>query len=458
MKNSFLAVCLGFSATLQAGILPTNSELEQRSSQSETYLLANISPDGAAQGAVVASPSRSNPDYFYHWIRDGALVMDVVRQLAKNSTDPSNYNEMISDFATFSRQNQLSDTPSGLGEPKFYANGDVFSDPWGRPQNDGPALRALTLGRSVLERFVPGQLIPELDVIERDLNYVAANWDKASFDLWEEVKGDHFYTRMVQVAALELGVGLFQTLENTERATYYASELNKARQTLAQFWDEGRGILVVTRNRNGGLDYKSSGLDSANILAINHVATPGQKEFGHTDSRVLSTFIETVETFARVYSINHRGGPGTAIGRYPEDVYDGVGFGGGNPWFLTTLGYAEFMYKLAQSYLIQGEIKIDSTNLKFFNRLGYKLPAGTVIEPESVFYKEILNRVTVLGDSFVSRAAYHAGDNNRMFEQMNRNSGFMQGAPDLTWSYAAHVSAAISRRALLAEAENKLAE
>lgn len=33
----------------------------------------------------------------------------------------------------------------GLGEPKYYVNGQVYTGPWGRPQRDGPALRATTL-------------------------------------------------------------------------------------------------------------------------------------------------------------------------------------------------------------------------------------------------------------------------------------------------------------------------
>jgi glucoamylase len=42
-------------------------------------LLGNIGASGSkAQGAkagiVVASPSQSNPDYFYFWLRDGSLV------------------------------------------------------------------------------------------------------------------------------------------------------------------------------------------------------------------------------------------------------------------------------------------------------------------------------------------------------------------------------------------------
>lgn len=34
---------------------------------------------------------------------------------------------------------------SGLEGPKFNVDGSFFTGPWGRPQNDGPALRASTL-------------------------------------------------------------------------------------------------------------------------------------------------------------------------------------------------------------------------------------------------------------------------------------------------------------------------
>ena len=42
------------------------------------YLLENVSPPGTAQGVIVASPSKIQPDYWYHWTRDAALVMNVV--------------------------------------------------------------------------------------------------------------------------------------------------------------------------------------------------------------------------------------------------------------------------------------------------------------------------------------------------------------------------------------------
>ena len=34
-------------------------------------------------------------------------------------------------------------------------------------------------------------------VIKADLDYIVTNWQIPTFDLWEEVLGAHFYTRMV---------------------------------------------------------------------------------------------------------------------------------------------------------------------------------------------------------------------------------------------------------------------
>ena len=107
-------------------------------------------------GAVVASPDESTPNqnYYFHWIRDAALTMDVVVSLydeAPDAEDRDEYGRILKSYVVFSRKNQTAPQPSnftGLGEPKFYISGTVFLDSWGRPQNDGPAAehRAVPLG------------------------------------------------------------------------------------------------------------------------------------------------------------------------------------------------------------------------------------------------------------------------------------------------------------------------
>ncbi len=79
-------------------------------------LLAAISPAGqdkdgrtAAKGCVIASPSKDNPNYFFHWVRDAALVTEVVMNLYGQETDPATkaaHLSRIKDYAGFSIQCQ----------------------------------------------------------------------------------------------------------------------------------------------------------------------------------------------------------------------------------------------------------------------------------------------------------------------------------------------------------------
>ena len=106
-------------------------------------LLKNINPAGTVSGVVVASPQTDNPNYFRHWTRDAALVMNVVLKMQQRSVraqDKKFFNNLMMRYMFFSIDNQ---SDGNLGEPIFEVTGNVFTGPWGRPQNDGPALRAL---------------------------------------------------------------------------------------------------------------------------------------------------------------------------------------------------------------------------------------------------------------------------------------------------------------------------
>ncbi len=365
-------------------------------------MLLNISPADGARGSVAASPSKENPNYYYHWVRDAALTMDVVERF-----DEKNFNLMM-DYVEFSRQNQKINTLTGLGEPKFNIDGSAFNDPWGRPQNDGPALRAITLihfansllemGKEniVREKLYDGKL-PTSSVIKLDLEYVSHHWQDTSFDLWEEVKGHHFYTRMVQRRALIEGASLAQKLDDPFAAEFYRSQAKKLESEIERHWNPERGIIVATLDRDGGLDYKTSGLDVAVILGVLH-GTTDDGFMSVSDSRVLATAKRLEDAFQSLYSINQNGMVGIAIGRYPEDQYFG-----GNPWVLATFALAEFYYKL-------GEIK--------------------------------------KGDEFMARVQLHANPDGSLSEQIDRKSGYMISARDLTWNYASFLTAIGSRNNL----------
>src|ERR1700728_5454710 len=56
-------------------------------------------------GSIVASPVLAaydpDPDYFFHWFRDSAVVIDALRLLMEDGSAPANATEQFSDFVHF---------------------------------------------------------------------------------------------------------------------------------------------------------------------------------------------------------------------------------------------------------------------------------------------------------------------------------------------------------------------
>ena len=363
-------------------------------------MLGNIGPSAlipnVERGAVVASPS-TDPYYRYHWIRDGALTMDTVLGLYDRSTDPreqGQYLQIVLEYADFSRRNQLTSNPSGeadgmgLGEPKFNLDGSAFAESWARPQNDGPALRASTLIRlaqllldqgrgDLVQQKLYDSAMPARTVIKADLEFVSHHWQDSSYDLWEEVRGGHFYTKMVQRRALIEGAALADRLGDSGAASWYRSQAQALEGAIASHWDAAKGMIVVTRDYVGGVGYKWSGLDVAVVLGALHGAVRGSPDgfFSVTDDRVLATAVKVEDAFQRIYGVNSRDRDsegralGTAIGRYPEDLYNGNGpVKLGNPWFLATAAFAEFNYRCALAVESQGSVTITAINAAFYSK------------------------------------------------------------------------------------------
>ncbi len=420
-------------------------------------LFANISPDGTTRGAVIASPSKENPNYFYHWIRDAALVMNVVNDLYLRELDPiqkNNLKEMMLDFAIFSKDNQQTHTLSGLGEPKYYVDGSGYFEPWGRPQNDGPALRAITLINFANDLLANGEesLVRELlysadfsdqSVIKTDLEYVSHHWREASFDYWEEVQGQHFSTSLAQRRSLLMGADLAIRLGDPLAAKWYKEQARLIEDSVNAHWDSSKNYIVHSRN----IYHHRSGLDIATILGVLHSA--GNDDFySVTSDRVLATSTHLKNSFKEIYKINHNSNLGVAIGRYPEDTYDGLRTDSlGNPWFLATLAYAEYYQKVKRSFTQQKSLNINETNKVFFAELlGEKsISKLKKISLKSTAGKNLIKALDSQIDGFYKRVNYHSSRSGSIAEQMNRDNGYMQGARDLTWSYAAYLSALLSK-------------
>jgi glucoamylase len=172
-----------------------------------------------------------------------------------------------------------------------------------------------------------------------------------------------------------------------------------------------RTVVTATLNRHGGVDYKNSQIDSAIILGVLHGHTD-DGFFSFSDERVKQTLTRMIIEFKSTYAINQRAEiHGVAIGRYPEDKYAGAHFNGGNPWVLTTLATAQLYYEMAAQCTSQEK-----------------------------------KQLMALADSFVERVRYHAYPDGSLSEQMDRYTGFMTSANNLTWNYAAVLTADKARR------------
>ena len=192
-----------------------------------------------AKGSVLASPSSADPDYFFHWLRDSAAVMDAVRILIHRGDDVEAWTRRFNEFVTFSlglrkiggalflkdhagfrdkmgpwflqfvRPDAEIAAVEGervLGEARFNADGTFEFIRWNRPQHDGPASRALTCIRYWDEALVTGEAkLRFAELIRVDLDYTARFGGEACYDIWEEDPAQHYYTTLMQYAAMRVG-------------------------------------------------------------------------------------------------------------------------------------------------------------------------------------------------------------------------------------------------------------
>ena len=123
-----------------------------------------------------------------------------------------------------------------------------------------------------------------------------------------------------------------------------------------------------------------------------------------------------------------------------------------NPWFLATNAYAELSYEAAKEFLHKGQIQFTDLNRDFFRIVGIdESLLKTSLTASSPEFRNVIREMVKFGDGFLERSKMHSGKEGRFDEQMNRDTGFMQGAKDLTWSYASFATAVLARDRLMSE-------
>ena len=455
LHSVFLLVQVAAQGNVNAGDL--SSFITNERSVALQGILDNVGAagalvQGADAGVVVASPSTDNPNYFYSWTRDAALTMKCLVDTFVNGD--ASLESLIQDYITASATIQTIDNPSGtfssgagLGEPKFYINETAFEGNWGRPQRDGPALRATAMIAYAKTLVAANQTDAVVNVIwpvvRNDLNYVAQYWNETGFDLWEEVDGSSFWTTAVQHRALVEGARFATSIGKT------CSDCElEAPSILCFLQDYWNGNSVIS-NINLQGNYGRSGLDCNSVLTSIHTYDPSapcdNTTFQPCSSYALSNHHAYVESFRNLYPLNSgtNASSAVAVGRYPEDVYYG-----GNPWFLCTSAAAEQLYSALHQWNISGSISVDSLSSSFFTALVPDVAAG-IYASSSSQYATLTSAVKSYADGFASIVQKHIMNNGSLSEQFSKYDGFSLSARDLTWSYAAFLTMANARDGVL---------
>ena len=350
-------------------------------------------------GIIIASPSEV-PPYKYHWIRDSALVMRTIMDMYSITKDPNYFQYIINYIENESKLQEL-DTISGLGEPKYNINCTAFNGEWGRPQNDGPALRGIMLFK-IIELFnykydtiINNLIVP---ILVKDIKYIQENYNKESYDIWEEIKGWHFYTRMVQLKFLKDSLRykrLFNKLINFQLIEECCQKLG---ESLKDHICDNH--IISSFNSSGSI---SKYHDAANILAYCHIDYDKDILKIVPLEYINDTCLKLLYSFRKKYSDDEL----NLIGRYPNDKYYD-----GQIWIICSLALGQIYIEL---YKNRNIMKYDSPMHRSKSN-----PNNNYIEVAN----EILERILTLDPNLI------------LPEQFNPTTNEMISANKLTWNYS----------------------
>ena len=126
------------------------------------------------------------------------------------------------------------------------------------------------------------------------------------------------------------------------------------------------------------------------------------------------------------------------MGRYPDDHYDGDSVPPnevGHPWVPCTANFAELCYRLATTIRGLQTVPLDAVSAAFFTPLGIDntTPPGNAAD-----------LLDAPGDRMLAALIFHS-DRLELSEQFDRITGFEKSVANLTWSYAAFLSAVCAR-------------
>lgn len=212
----------------------------------------------------------------------------------------------------------------------------------------------------------------------------------------------------------------------------------------------------MTANTGGG----RSGKDANTVLASIHTFDPAAgcdpNTFQPCSDKALSNLKIYVDSFRTIYEINNGTPSNTAVatGRYPEDVYQG-----GNvctqtvvfsdlllililwqAWYLTTFAVAEQLYDALYVWNNRSTINVTATSLSFFQQFNSSVSSG-MYAADTTTFSGLTSSIKSFADGFIAENARWTPPDGSLAEQYSRTNGTPVSALDLTWSYAAAITA-----------------
>ena len=110
---------------------------------------------------------------------------------------------------------------------------------------------------------------------------------------------------------------------------------------------------------------------------------------------------------------------------------------------LTTLGFAEAYYRMAAEAQLQKRILLTPSMQKILGIA--KMKKDLALYSGAANFNVYIQKLVDMGDRYLNRVQFHANTNESLSEQMYRDTGYIISAVDLTWNYAALLSALDAR-------------
>jgi glucoamylase len=417
-----------------------------RNVATDGYVFADpLAPRFSVPGCIIASPSyqantpTEDQDYIYNWTRDAAMTAFELSNAPSPFDSPSFIQVYLENYVNFASicQNSCNGTGTPVNHACFNIDGSIRS--WGN-QSDGPASQIIAILAAYSQLGAASQA-QAVQVIQTNLDFLLQNnnYQQSTTNLWEETSGISFYARAVmlrcfnQLLAANLPAGILK-LGQAAAVKSAAGWLTTASNWLQQFWNGSYYQSIVQGSGRG------TGLDADVVMAavygdlnqpISNATSDPYRDNGISDNNLLATAAQIRDCWKNA-PINQDTAHGPMIGRYSGDTYEG-----GNAWLLCTANFAEFYYRLALA--INGGAQ-PNLGASFFAQVGVSSGTSPL---------DVIRALVTAGDKMMQGVLYHS-DHLELSEQVRWDNGYEVSVRDLTWSYAAFLSAVRARSAVAA--------